>query len=219
MHELNLQSDSPVRRLLCLGAHCDDIEIGCGATVLGLLARTPGLAVDWVVFSGTPDRAAEARAAAAGFLAGAPNCRVVIHEFRDGFFPSEAARIKECFNALAADGNAPDLILTHHRQDLHQDHRTIGELTWQTFRNRLIWEYEIPKYDGDLGRPNLFVPITEAQAARKIDIIMRSFRSQAGKAWFTPDTFQALHRLRGIESGSASGKAEAFHAAKTVVRP
>lgn len=218
MHELKLQCEPPVRRVLCLGAHCDDIEIGCGGTVLALLASTPDLAVDWVVFSGTTERAAEARAAAAEFLAGAPDCRVVVHDFRDGFFPGETTRLKERFNALAAEV-APDLILTHHRQDLHQDHRAIGELTWQTFRNRLIWEYEIPKYDGDLGRPNLFVPVTAAQAARKTDIILRHFRSQAGKSWFSADTFQALLRLRGIESGSASGKAEAFHAAKTVVRP
>jgi len=217
MHQLQLQSGEPVRRVLCLGAHCDDIEIGCGATVLALLAGTPGLAIDWVVFSGTTERAAEARNAAAGFLDGARNSRVVIHDFRDGFFPGEVTRIKETFMALAA-GSAPDLVLTHHRGDLHQDHRTIGELTWQTFRNRLIWEYEIPKYDGDLGRPNLFVPVTEAQAARKIDIILRSFPSQAGKAWFSGDTFQALLRLRGIEAGAATGRAEAFHAPKTVVR-
>lgn len=217
MHELNLQAGAPLRRVLCLGAHCDDIEIGCGATVLTLLASTPGISVDWVVFSGTPGRAAEARAAAAGFLAGAAVSRVVIHDFRDGFFPGEWTRIKESFNALAA-GEAPDLILTHHRHDLHQDHRTIGELTWQTFRNRLIWEYEIPKYDGDLGRPNLFVPVSEAHAARKVDLILHSFHSQADKSWFSADTFQALLRLRGIEAGSATGKAEAFHAPKTVVR-
>lgn len=216
MHPLQLHSDPPVRRVLCLGAHCDDIEIGCGATLLALLERSPAIAIDWVVFSGTPERAAEAKAAAEEFLAGRANCRVVIQEFRDGFFPSESARIKECLNGIAA-GQLPDLILTHHRQDLHQDHRTIGELTWQTFRNRLIWEYEIPKYDGDLGRPNLFVPVTEAQVARKVDIILRSFRSQAGKAWFSADTFRALLRLRGIEAGSATGLAEAFHAPKTVV--
>jgi LmbE family N-acetylglucosaminyl deacetylase len=217
MHELNLQAEVPLRRVLCLGAHCDDIEIGCGATVLALLAGTPGMTVDWVVFSGTADRAAEGRAAAAAFLGGAASSRVVIHDFRDGFFPGEWTRIKECFNALAA-GDAPDLILTHHLQDLHQDHRTIGELTWQTFRNRLIWEYEIPKYDGDLGRPNLFMPVSEAHAARKVEIILRSFPSQAGKSWFSADTFRALLRLRGIEAGSASGRAEAFHAPKTVVR-
>lgn len=217
MHELNLQSAVRLRRVLCLGAHCDDIEIGCGATVLALLAGNPGIAVDWVVFSGTAERAAEGRAAAAEFLGASVNSRITVHDFRDGFFPSESARIKECFNALAG-GESPDLILTHHRQDLHQDHRTIGELTWQTFRNRLIWEYEIPKYDGDLGRPNLFFPVTDTQAARKIDIILRSFPSQAGKSWFSADTFQALLRLRGIEAGSATGKAEAFHAPKTVVR-
>lgn len=217
MHELNLQSGAGVRRVLCLGAHCDDIEIGCGATVLALLARRPDIAVDWVVFSGTPERAAEGRAAATEFLAGAAARRVTIHDFRDGYFPTQVAQIKDCFNALAT-GEPPDLILSHHRHDLHQDHRAIGELAWQTFRNRLIWEYEIPKYDGDLGRPNLFVPVSAAEASRKIDIILRTFRSQAGKSWFSADTFQALLRLRGIEAGSASGQAEAFHAAKTVVQ-
>jgi len=217
MHELKLQSDQPVKHVLCLGAHCDDIEIGCGATILALLASNPGIAVDWVVFSGNAQRAAEARTAAGEFLAGAARSRVVVRDFRDGFFPSEFARIKESFNELAT-GTTPDLILTHHRQDLHQDHRTVGELTWQTFRNRLIWEYEIPKYDGDLGRPNLFVPVNNDQAGRKIDIILRSFPSQAGKSWFSADTFEALLRLRGIESGSATGRAEAFHAPKTVVR-
>lgn len=208
-----------MRRLLCLGAHCDDIEIGCGGTVLTLLEADPSIAVDWVVFSGASGpRESEARAAAGGFLAGAAGSTVVVHGFRDGFFPDEWARLKAEFNNLAAR-ISPDLILTHYRGDLHQDHRTIAELTWQTFRNRLIWEYEVPKFDGDLGRPNLFVPVTGAVAQRKIDILMRSFPTQANKGWFTPDTFHALLRLRGIESGATAGQAEAFHAAKTVVQP
>jgi LmbE family N-acetylglucosaminyl deacetylase len=216
MRALRFPADTPPKRVLCLGAHCDDIEIGCGATVLALVAACPGLVVDWMVFSGTPDRAAEARAAAAGFLAGAGDSRVVIHDFRDSYFPAELARLKDCLNSIAA-GPAPDLVLTHHRHDLHQDHRTIGELTWQAFRNRLIWEYEIPKFDGDLGQPNLFVPVTAGQAARKVELILSTFRSQAGKAWFSADTFEALLRLRGIEAGSPTGRAEAFHAPKTVV--
>lgn len=216
MQALELDSRQAPRRLLCLGAHCDDLEIGCGATLLTLLARMPDLAVDWVVFSGAGAREAEARAAASEIIGGRANARVIIQQFRDGFFPAELARIKECFNGLAALGD-PDLILTHHRGDLHQDHRTIGELTWQTFRNRLIWEYEIPKFDGDLGRPNLFIPVTETSAQRKVDIILRNFHSQAHKNWFSADTFRAVLRLRGIEAGSATGLAEAFHVSKTVV--
>lgn len=216
MQTLGFQPGPTPRRVLCLGAHCDDIEIGCGGTILALVAANPAIAIDWVVFSGTPERVMEGRAAAASLLGGTTNARVTIHGFRDGYFPADLPRIKDCFNAIAA-GPAPDLVLTHYRQDLHQDHRTVGELTWQTFRNRLIWEYEIPKYDGDLGRPNVFVPVTAQQAARKIEVLMGSFRSQASKGWFSPDTFEALLRLRGIEAASPTGRAEAFHAPKTVV--
>ncbi len=222
MHQLSLTSDRPIRRLLCLGAHCDDIEIGCGATLLTLLAADPAIAVDWVVFSGAGDHATGTRetgtrAAANAFLAGSTQAQVVVHDFRDGYFPDEWARLKQAFSELATRVT-PDLLLTHYRGDLHQDHRTLAELTWQTFRNRLIWEYEIPKFDGDLGRPNLFVPISATAARRKTDIILRSFPSQADKAWFTAETFSALLRLRGIEAGSSTGYAEAFHAAKTVVQ-
>ena len=222
MHQLSLNADRPIRRLLCLGAHCDDIEIGCGATLLTFLAADPSIQVDWIVFSGANDaggssREQESRAAAAQFLGGSSGSGVAVHGFRDGFFPDEWARLKREFNELAARVT-PDLILTHYRGDLHQDHRTIAELTWQTFRNRLIWEYEIPKFDGDLGRPNVFVPVTDAVARRKVDILLRSFPSQAGKAWFSADTFHALLRLRGIESGATTGQAEAFHVAKTVVQ-
>jgi LmbE family N-acetylglucosaminyl deacetylase len=218
MHPLSLDAVRPLKHLLCLGAHCDDLEIGCGGTVLALLAAKPGLAVDWVIFSSTPERAAEARRAATAILGEQAHRRVTIHDWQDSYLPRSAAEIKECLQALARD-ISPDLILTHHRGDAHQDHRLIGEITWQAFRNHLIWEYEIPKYDGDLGRPNLYVPLTPELVARKVAIILDSFPSQAAKAWFTADTFRALLRLRGIESGGGTGWAEAFHAPKLVLDP
>lgn len=200
-------------RLLCLGAHCDDLEIGCGGTVLRLLEQHPRLHVDWVIFTGTPERAAEARASAAAFLAGAGSHRVVIKEFRDGFLPFSGSRVKDCFEELKGDPS-PDLILTHHRGDFHQDHRLVGELTWNTWREHLILEYEIPKIDGDLGRPNAFVPLTGALAQRKVALILQHFSSQSSKAWFRPEIFQALLRLRGMEANAPEGLAEAFFAAK-----
>ena len=202
-----------LNRLLCLGAHCDDIEIGCGGTVLELLARHPHLHVDWVVFTSSPARAAEARASAAGFLERAHSCQVTIHEFRDGYLPSAGSELKDCFERLKLSGS-PDLILTHHRGDFHQDHRLVGDLTWNTWRNHLILEYEIPKYDGDLGRPNVYVPLAEATVGRKIDLILGNFASQRDKAWFTADTFRALLRLRGIEANAPAGVAEAFFGPK-----
>lgn len=217
MHDLSLGS-RPFRRVLCLGAHCDDIEIGCGGTLLTLLEHSADLAVDWVVFTGTPERAAETRAAAAELLTGARETNVIVRTFADGYLPAELAAVKSSFAELSTLP-APDLILTHYRGDLHQDHRAIGELTWQTFRNHLIWEYEIPKYDGDTGRPNVYMPLTTAVLERKIGILMNNFTSQRTKPWFSADTFRALPRLRGLESGTASGWAEAFHGPKMVVRP
>ncbi|MEO7387606.1 MAG: PIG-L family deacetylase [Gammaproteobacteria bacterium] len=218
MQHLDLASGTGLGRLLCLGAHCDDIEIGCGGTVLELLARHPDLHVDWVVFTSSSSRAAEARASAAGFLTGARSQQVTIHEFRDGYLPFEGAALKDCFESLKATVS-PDLILTHHRGDFHQDHRLVGEMTWNTWRNHLILEYEIPKYDGDLGRPNAYVPVAEATAHRKIELILGSFASQLGKAWFTADTFRALLRLRGVEANAPEGLAEAFFAPKIRLRP
>ena len=217
MQELELTSGG-IRRVLCLGAHCDDIEIGCGGTVLALLERHPDLHVDWVVFSGTPDRAAEARQGAAGFLRRARSSNVVIHDFRDGYLPWAGAAVKDGFEALKR-GGSPDLIFTHHRGDFHQDHRLIGELTWNTWRDHLILEYEIPKYDGDLGRPNAFVPVSKAVARRKIELILASFGSQKDKAWFTEETFRALLRLRGVEANAPEGLAEGFFAPKLRLTP
>jgi len=203
-------------RILCLGAHSDDIEIGCGGTVLRLLAEHPGLAVTWVVFSGTAERRREGERSASSFLTEAGSISTMFHEFRDGFFPSQHGPIKETFEVLKRTCR-PSLVLTHYREDLHQDHRVVCELTYNTFRDNLIWEYETPKYDGDLGNPNLFVPLSEAHRRRKVAALLEHFPSQRSHRWFTADTFSALMRLRGIGCNAASGFAEAFYCRKAVV--
>lgn len=205
-----------LKTVLCLGAHCDDIEIGCGGTILRLIQDYPHVRVYWVVFSSDPERAAEARRSADAFLQHAAGKDARIREFRNGYFPTVAADIKDYFEELKA-AIRPDVIFTHYRHDLHQDHRLVSELTWNTFRNHLILEYEIPKYDGDLGTPNLYVPLSEAVWRRKIATLMECFASQREKQWFTSETFAALMRLRGIESNSPSGYAEAFHGRKLVL--
>ena len=204
-----------LRSVLCLGAHCDDIEIGAGATILKLVAAQPALRVHWVVFSSTDERAAEARASAGDFLAGAAAADVQIQTFSDRFFPAEGQAIKQCFEELKARVT-PDLVLTHYRDDRHQDHRLISDLTWNTFRDHLVLEYEIPKYDGDLGQPNCFVPVDDQQRAFKVDALLRRYASQRPKEWFTAETFNALMRIRGVECRSRTGYAEAFHARKIV---
>jgi len=204
--------------ILCLGAHPDDIEIGCGGTVLALLANGRMVSCHWVVFSGggTP-REAEARTSAARFLARAKRQQVDVHSFRDGFFPYVGGDIKDAFEELARTV-APDAIFTHARHDRHQDHRVISDLTWNTFRRHLILEYEVPKYDGDLGTPNLFVPLARDVARAKVRHLLTVFRSQRSKRWFTADTFNGLLRLRGVESGAPAGLAEAFYGRKLLVR-
>lgn len=204
------------RRILCLGSHSDDIEIGCGGTLLKLLAVRPAAEVRWVVFSADGERVREAQQSAALFLRGVKKSKIVVQDFRNGFFPYLGLYIKEFFETLKLEFS-PDIIFTHYRHDLHQDHRTICELTWNTFRNHLILEYEIPKYDGDLGVPNCFVSLSEGQCRKKIAYILRSFRSQAGKHWFTEDAFRALLRLRGLESASSTRFAEAFYCRKMVL--
>ncbi|MGB5160113.1 MAG: PIG-L deacetylase family protein [Thermoanaerobaculia bacterium] len=203
-------------RVLCLGAHCDDIEIGCGGTILTLLERYGEVRVDWVVFSSSAGRAIEARESADIFLEASFENRVVVKSYRDGFFPYDGAQIKDDFEALK-NSPSPDLILTHHRDDRHQDHRVISDLTWNTFRNHLILEYEIPKYDGDLGHPNFFVPLEERVCSKKIDTILKCFRSQGRKQWFDKPTFMAVLRLRGVESNSPTHYAEAFHCRKALL--
>jgi LmbE family N-acetylglucosaminyl deacetylase len=201
--------------LLCLGAHADDIEIGCGGTVLRLVAEIPDLIVRWIVFSGAGAREAEARDSAAAFLEGICQAQIEVLAFRDGFFPFQGAAIKECFEAIKGDFD-PALILTHWRGDAHQDHRLLAELTHSTFRNHLVLEYEIPKYDDDLGNPNLFVALTQAQLHRKVETIATYFPSQRQRSWFSSDTFLAMARLRGIGCNAAEGFAEAFYARKVL---
>ena len=213
-------TDAPyrgLRRILCVGAHSDDIEIGCGGTVLRLLALYPELEVRWIVLSGNERRADEARCAASLFLRDAVRADVSVHAFRDGFFPYVGGEIKEFFETLKAE-RSPDLIFTHSRDDRHQDHRVVADLTWNTFRDHAILEYEIPKYDGELASPNFFVPIDDETRQRKVSYLMRAFGSQRDKRWFTEDTFTGLMRLRGIECASPSGSAEGFHARKLVLR-
>jgi len=216
MVEFRLGSaERPLRRILCLGSHCDDIEIGCGGSLLRLLRENTGIEVYWKVFSSTPTRKKEAVRAAKRFLASAKKAKIAIHNFRDAFFPSAHAQIKSEFEKLK-NGFAPDLILTHYRHDLHQDHRVINELTWNTFRGHLILEYEIPKYDADLGTPNFFVGLDRATCELKAKYILDAFASQRFKQWFTADTFMALPRLRGIEANCPGGFAEAFHCRKLI---
>lgn len=202
-------------RILCLGAHSDDIEIGCGGTILALLASHPGIAVRWVVFSASREREEEARQSGAAFLAQAGDREIVLWPFRDGYFPALYDQIKDEFEGLKR--YQPDIIFTHYREDRHQDHRVISDLTWTTFRNHLILEYEIPKYDGDLGIPNLFVPLTAAQTAHKVHLLLTCFRSQRNRDWFDEDTFRAILRLRGMEAKAPERYAEAFYCRKMVL--
>lgn len=212
MRQIALLADAGTpKRVLALGAHPDDIEIGCGGTIIRLCAEHPGLEVLWVVFSGSSQRAAEARASAGAFLEGAARSTVVIRDFRDGFLPYMGAAVKDEFEALRRDFE-PDMILTHFREDRHQDHRLVSDLTWNTWRDHLILEYEIPKYDGDLGAPNIFASLSAPLVDRKIDLLTRYFPSQTSRSWFTPDLFRAVARIRGMEC--ATGFAEAFYVRK-----
>jgi LmbE family N-acetylglucosaminyl deacetylase len=199
-------------RVLCLGAHSDDIEIGCGGTILRLLQEHREVSVCWVVMSASGVRREEAQRSAQRFLKRAAHAEVILYEFRDGFFPYSGGDVKESVEGLK--GFEPDLVFTHHREDRHQDHRLLADLTWNTFRDHVVLEYEVPKYDGELGSPNLFVPIDEDTRGEKLAILMEEFASQRSKRWFTPDTFQSVMRLRGVESGHLDGFAEGFFARK-----
>jgi LmbE family N-acetylglucosaminyl deacetylase len=212
---LSLPPDRPVR-LLLLGAHSDDIEIGCGGTLLSLLRHRPGSMVHWVVFSASNDREDEARRSATAFLEDAAEKDVRICGFRDGFLPFEGRAVKEYFETLKADVS-PDLVFTHRLEDRHQDHRLIAELTWNTFRDHTILEYEIPKYEGDLGQPNVFVPLDQEVSRRKLDLLMTMFSTQRSKRWFTEEVFTGLMRLRAMEAGLTDGHAEAFHSRKLLL--
>jgi LmbE family N-acetylglucosaminyl deacetylase len=212
---LSLKKSEPLR-LLCLGAHCDDIEIGCGGTILKLASGFLKLEVHWVVFSSDEQRKREALKSAEGFLCDVSIKKIAIDKLRDGFFPYIGVDLKERFEQLKSECS-PDLILTHYRNDLHQDHRLVSELTWNTFRNHLILEYEIPKYDGDFGSPNVFVPLDESTCRRKIDAILDAFQSQRDKPWFSRDLFSAILRLRGMEANACSGYAEGYYCRKAVL--
>lgn len=205
-----------VKRVLCLGAHADDIEIGAGGTILNLLTERSDVAVHWVVFSGSDERADEARRSAERFLRDCDDVRVDVFGFRDGYFPYVGAEIKDQFEALKKSPS-PDLILTHHGEDRHQDHRLISELTWNTFRDQIILEYEIPKFDAGLGSPNVFMELSRTTFQRKLDILMEVFSTQRSRRWFNVENFEALARLRGLESNANTGLAEGFHCKKSCI--
>ncbi len=213
MIECNLDG---VKRVLCLGAHSDDIEIGCGGTVLRLIEQSRNIEFYWLVLSSNPQRAKEAKRSANALLRGAGRATVVVNSFRDGFLPYIGAPVKECFEELKKSF-APDVIFTHFGQDLHQDHRMVCELTWNTFRNHFILEYEIPKYDADLCSPNLFVPLSDAIARKKVNYLMRYFGTQRNKQWFSKDLFYGLMRLRSIEIASPTQHAEGFYGRKVLL--
>jgi LmbE family N-acetylglucosaminyl deacetylase len=202
-----------VGTVLCLGAHCDDIEIGAAGLLMSLIESNPQIEVQWHVFGATDQRADETRNAATALLKGAARSKIAFSRYSNSFFPAQIAAIKEEVEAVKLSTRT-DLVVTHCRDDLHQDHRVVNELTWNAFRDHLVLEYEIPKYDGDLGRPNFYVPLTESVAKRKIDTLMGCFPSQRERKWFAPDLFMALMRLRGMECNSPSGLAEAFHVRK-----
>ena len=218
MHRLGLwdRGGAPLT-ILCLGAHSDDIEIGCAGTLLRLLAECKDVRCHWIVLSGggSEDRASEARASASEFLGSAASA-IEIQSFRDAFFPYCGEQVKEYFEKLKRQVQ-PNIVLTQYRDDLHQDHRLVAELTWNTFRDHLILEYEIPKYDGGLGSPNLFVPLSHELVDRKVQLLMTYFGSQRSNPWFSAETFRGLLRIRGIECNSPSGYAEAFYCRKCVV--
>ena len=209
MRTLHLARPDETLSVLCLGAHANDIEIGAGGPILGRIASGASLEVHWCVLSATGPRAAEAEASAAAFLAGAARSRVRLGQFDDSFFPYRGAEIKSWLKALKAEVE-PDVVLTHTRDDAHQDHREVCQLTWNLFRDHLILEYEIPKWDGDLDRPNVYMPLSAEILERKIDLLLAHFGTQRSKDWFDAETFRGLARLRGMDSRSREGYAEAF---------
>jgi len=214
MQEVRLFADrARPRRILALGAHSDDIEIGCGGTILRLVAERGDVEALWVVFCATSERAAEARASADAFLEVVSSAKVVIRDYRDAFLPYSGAAVKEEFESLKREFS-PDLVFTHYRDDRHQDHRLISELTWNTWRDHLILEYEVPKYDGDLGAPNFFSALSAADLERKVDLLIRHFPSQTAHQWFSADLFRAVARIRGMECNAAERFAEAFYCRK-----
>lgn len=202
-------------KILCLGAHCDDIEIGCGGAIMRLVKEHTVQHLKWFVFTSSDEREAEAKRSAEQFVHGCKEKDIIIKKFKDGFLPYEGLQLKNLFEEIKPFD--PDIIFTHYRHDLHQDHRTVCELTWNTFRNHLIFEYEIPKYDGDLGNSNCYVTLSEEVAREKVGVITNCFLSQASKQWFDKETFFSLMRIRGIESASPTKYAEGFYVRKSVI--
>jgi LmbE family N-acetylglucosaminyl deacetylase len=216
MLKLDLGSGRRDLRVLCLGAHSDDLEIGCGGAVLEWLATREEIDITWVVLSASGKRETEALESANELLSKAKRKKVVLRDFRDGYFPLEFERIKNFFEELKASEN-PDVILTHRLEDRHQDHKLVAELTWQTFRDHLVLEYEIPKYEGDLAQPNFYVPLSTGAGEAKVKHLLRHFGSQRAKSWFRSETFLGLMHIRGIECRAASGMAEGFHVRKATI--
>jgi LmbE family N-acetylglucosaminyl deacetylase len=210
------QNKSAQLNVLCLGAHCDDIEIGCGGTLLTLFRERADVHIYWQIFTSTPSRKKEAVAGAERFCSGAKSLDISILDFKDGFLPYEGSAVKDAMEAVKSKFS-PDVVLSHYRHDLHQDHRKISELTWNTFRNHLILEYEIPKWDGDLGNPNTYIDIAEDVAHKKIAILQEVYNTQREKNWFTDDLFWSLMRIRGMESNAASSLAEGFYLRKATL--
>jgi LmbE family N-acetylglucosaminyl deacetylase len=216
MRALQLAAPGDRLSVLCFGAHSDDIEIGAGATLLSMIGRGIRLEVHWCVLSGAGEREKEAKASAADFLSKAASAQIEVMPFQDGFFPEQGEVIKSWFETLKARTN-PDVILTHYRDDAHQDHRQVSRLAWNTFRDHCVLEYEIPKWDGDLGQPNLYIPISAEALRRKIDLLNKHFGSQRSKQWFDSELFSGLARLRGMECRAPERYAEAFFARKLTV--
>ena len=209
------QKENEGLKILCMGAHCDDIEIGCGGTLLKLIESGKVAQVKWLVFASDETRKKEAIASAEAFLLKVVNKEITVFDYRDAFLNFSAFEIKEHFERIKKGFN-PDLIFTHYRHDRHQDHRLISDLTWNTFRSHLILEYEIPKYDGDLGIPNSFFHLNETIAKQKVNILLKEFKSQKNKHWFDEETFLSLMRIRGMEAACLTKYAEAFHLRKVV---
>ena len=205
-----------VKRVLCLGAHSDDIEIGCGGTLLQMIEQSKSIEFYWLVLCANPERTMEARRSANAFLARARKKTIVVKPFRDGFLPYLGSPVKQCFEELKKVFT-PDVIFTHCRHDLHQDHRLVCELTWNTFRDHFILEYEVPKYDADLRSPNFFVPLSDAQARKKVNNLMRYFTTQRNKRWFREELFYGLMRLRSAEAASPTRYSEAFYCRKALL--
>ena len=215
MLEIKLFESNDKPKILCLGAHSDDIEIGCGGTILRFIEAAPKAQFRWIVFSGNENRNREAQQSASAFLNEIESKQIDIYNFRESYFPFIGAEIKDCFEKTKQEFS-PDIIFTHCNNDAHQDHILISQLTWNTFRNHFIMEYEIPKYDGDLGTPNLYVHLDESLVQRKTDFLCDFFKTQKEKLWFSEKNFRSIMSIRGIESNSPTSYAEAFYCRKMV---